>query len=154
MAHDWPGNVRELKNCLTRAMAFAEGDVLYAEDLVFDDAMLSSQLPWDSTEAQAYTQRPLEMPPQDIAQRPPERPAPSAQPVEKIANPRHELAIGLARAGGSFTRLDYQNALGDEVSQRTAQYDLQALVKSGVLRKTGKGPATHYSLAETNNGRN
>ena len=158
MAHDWPGNVRELKNCLTRAMAFAEGDVLYAEDLVFDDAMLSPQLNWDGADATAYMQRAQEMPPQDSvpqdnAKRPPERPAPSAQPQEKSGNPRHDLAMSLARAGGSFTRLDYQNALGAEVSQRTAQYDLHALVKAGVLRKTGKGPATQYSLADALGGR-
>ncbi len=35
LAYDWPGNVREVKNCITRAVAFAEGDTLYAEDLRF-----------------------------------------------------------------------------------------------------------------------
>jgi DNA-binding NtrC family response regulator len=32
-AHDWPGNVRELRNAIERAMLFAEGDRLGAEDL-------------------------------------------------------------------------------------------------------------------------
>ncbi|MDO9082138.1 MAG: sigma-54 dependent transcriptional regulator, partial [Humidesulfovibrio sp.] len=148
MAHHWPGNVRELKNCITRAMAFAEGDVLYAEDLVFDDAMLSPQAHWDVGAAPAYAPRPQENAPQDIAQRRPEAPPPQTLPPRKSGNPRHDIAMGLARAGGSFTRLDYQDALGADVSQRTAQYDLQTLVKNGLLRKSGKGPSTQYSLAE------
>ena len=148
MAHDWPGNVRELKNCITRAMAFAEGDVLYAEDLVFDDAMLSPQMHWDAGSVPAYAPRIQDGTPQGTAQRPPEPPQALAVSPWAGGNPRHAIAIGLARAGGSFTRLDYQDALGAGVSQRTAQYDLQALVKGGVLRKTGKGPATQYSLAE------
>jgi two-component system response regulator HydG len=149
MAHDWPGNVRELKNCITRAMAFAEGDVLYAEDLVFDDAMISPQVLWDAGDAHMYTPRAQGYPgAQGLAQGGPAPPPAPAAPAHKSSNARHDLALGLARAGASFTRLDYQNALGAEVSQRTAQYDLQALVKSGVLRKTGKGPATQYSLSE------
>jgi len=152
MGHNWPGNVRELKNCITRAMAFAEGEVIYAEDLLFDDAMLSSQAPRDAGEVQAYAPRHPEVAPtKDIAQERPQaplsEPKPSPAPPPKSGNPRHDIALGLARAGGSFTRLDYQNALGAEVSQRTAQYDLQAMVKAGLLRKTGKGPATQYSLA-------
>ena len=36
--YGWPGNVRELKNTLTRAMTFTEGDLIYAENIVFGDA--------------------------------------------------------------------------------------------------------------------
>ncbi|MBU1041938.1 MAG: sigma-54 dependent transcriptional regulator [Proteobacteria bacterium] len=174
MAHHWPGNVRELKNCITRALAFAEGDVLYAEDLVFDDAMISPQAPRDNG-AQAYAHRAQELEsqdnapqdkapqensarkralrdeaPRDVAQKRPDpqtaHPSPSPE-GSTGGNPRHDIAMELARAGGSFTRLDYQNALGADVSQRTAQYDLQTLVKNGLLRKSGKGPSTQYSLA-------
>lgn len=31
--HEWPGNVRELKNCIERAVIFAEGDSLTVQDL-------------------------------------------------------------------------------------------------------------------------
>ena len=160
MAHNWPGNVRELKNCITRALAFAEGDALYAEDLVFDDAGLNTQGQRENVDTAGLAQRPLETPgPAD--RRPgsrPDRPADSlggsaratppdaTAPEAKGGNPRQDIALGLARERGSFTRLDYQNALGSEVSQRTAQYDLQSLVKAGVLRKMGKGPSTQYSL--------
>jgi len=163
MAHTWPGNVRELKNCIIRALAFAEGEVLYAEDLVFDDAMLAPQLYWEGAEAPAFSGRqPEEMgaPAQPLAQSPTRDgqpmqpnsfPARAALPL-KGGNPRQDIALGLARTRGFFTRLDYQHALGAEVSQRTAQYDLQALVSRGVLRKSGKGPATQYSLADEGHG--
>ena len=35
-AHDWPGNVRELKNCLTRAMAFVDGDLILPQHIVLE----------------------------------------------------------------------------------------------------------------------
>lgn len=59
-----------------------------------------------------------------------------------------QVALQLARERGSFSRLDYQNAVGEGISQRTAQYDLQTLLKKGILRKTGRGPATQYLLAK------
>ncbi|NOY77926.1 MAG: AAA domain-containing protein [Calditrichaeota bacterium] len=34
LAYPWPGNVRELRNVLERAMIFAEGDVLEADDVL------------------------------------------------------------------------------------------------------------------------
>jgi DNA-binding NtrC family response regulator len=34
--HEWPGNVRELRNVIERAMLFARGDELRAEDLMLD----------------------------------------------------------------------------------------------------------------------
>lgn len=35
-AHDWPGNVREFKNCLTRAMAFVEGDIILRQHITLE----------------------------------------------------------------------------------------------------------------------
>jgi len=35
-AHDWPGNVREFKNCLTRAMAFVEGDIILKQHITLE----------------------------------------------------------------------------------------------------------------------
>ncbi|RDE05894.1 sigma-54 interaction domain-containing protein [Sphingomonas aracearum] len=36
LRHDWPGNVRELENVIQRALLFAAGDTIEAEDIVFD----------------------------------------------------------------------------------------------------------------------
>jgi transcriptional regulator with AAA-type ATPase domain len=36
MEHDWPGNVRELKNCITRAMAFMEGDLILRQHVLIE----------------------------------------------------------------------------------------------------------------------
>jgi len=169
MNYDWPGNVRELKNCITRALAFAEGDLLYAEDLFFDNApplsaatIGASATPIiPATEvlpgyvAKARTNgtvtgedvAPLREP--LGAEVPLQRPTQeSTQPDEGAkAADRLKLALQLAREQGSFTRLDYQTIVGTGISQRTAQYDLQLLVNRGRLRKTGKGPATRYLLS-------
>lgn len=158
MDHDWPGNVRELKNCITRALAFAEGDVLYAEDLMFDEDAtvpiktqrmgMNFDIPVQSRgsvlEESLYREE--ERTGNEPAQRPRHVEMPSE--VEPVGNKRAQLALRLAREKGTFSRLDYQNAVGAGISQRTAQYDLQALVKSGVLRKVGKGPSTLYLRQE------
>ena len=39
MEYDWPGNVRELKNTLTRALAFCEGGILFAQDIQLGHAI-------------------------------------------------------------------------------------------------------------------
>lgn len=35
-SYDWPGNVREFKNCLTRAMAFVEGDLILPQHITLE----------------------------------------------------------------------------------------------------------------------
>ncbi len=160
MAHDWPGNVRELKNCITRATAFAEGEVLYAEDLVFDDASVSPALLFGDG-AGAVPQSGLARHPAAMMNHGASREneaqeySPEAQRFEEgarepdpelLGNKRIQTALRLARERGSFSRLDYQRAVGADISQRTAQYDLQLLVKRGMLRKSGRGPATQYLL--------
>jgi len=157
--------VRELKNCITRATAFAEGEVLYAEDLVFDDASVSpislfgdsrplpAQLvfernaqaaePGPRREAETQEQQPAAPKPAALRR----SDAPAEPEPDQGGNVRQQVALRLARERGSFTRLDYQKAVGAGISQRTAQYDLQLLVRQGLLRKSGKGPATQYLLA-------
>ena len=41
--YNWPGNVRELKNCITRAVAMVESDVIQTEDIRLEEA--SDDLP-------------------------------------------------------------------------------------------------------------
>ena len=38
-AHDWPGNVRELKNCLARAMAFTDGDIILRHHIMLEQSV-------------------------------------------------------------------------------------------------------------------
>jgi transcriptional regulator of acetoin/glycerol metabolism len=40
LSHDWPGNVRELINRIRRGLVMAEGDVISAYELGFEDASI------------------------------------------------------------------------------------------------------------------
>jgi predicted HTH transcriptional regulator len=50
---------------------------------------------------------------------------------------------------GSITRHEYQTLIGGGLPPRTAIYDLHDLVRKGVIKKEGKGPATRYLLAQS-----
>ena len=61
-AHPWPGNVRELENCIERAVAMHDGEVLDAGDLLFDSLSAAQEAgaaaaaqaapgPWSPVEA-------------------------------------------------------------------------------------------------------
>jgi Fic family protein len=43
--------------------------------------------------------------------------------------------------------------VGEAISVRTAQYDLRDLVARGVLKKTGKGPASRYLVSSSGSAR-
>jgi transcriptional regulator with AAA-type ATPase domain len=45
MEYSWPGNVRELKNCITRAMAFMEGDIILRRHILLDFEFTSENSP-------------------------------------------------------------------------------------------------------------
>ena len=125
--HGWPGNVRELKNCIIRAAALAERELILAEDIHFED----------------------EMPGEPATGGPSQPPAtaeiePQALDAPLSARQRKALRTLLDRP--TFTRQDYQDAVGNDVPQRTAQHDLQDLVARGIVLKEGKGPATRYRL--------
>ncbi len=126
-AHPWPGNVRELKNCIIRAAALAERELILAEDIHFEDEAPQEQIPVPVTAA--------DPPPTE----------PSA--LEAPLNTRQRKALRSLLDRESFTRQDYQEAGGNGVPQRTAQHDLQDLVNRGIVRKEGRGPATRYRLA-------
>lgn len=121
--YDWTGNVRELQNCLTRAAVMAEHPVIQAEDIPIEVEA------WEP-------EGPL----------PPLGPTPAAGPAGLLHNlsKRQQKAFPLILARGRITRSDYQEIVGDNLPVRTAIYDLQDLVKKGVLKKTGSGPATCY----------
>lgn len=44
-SYDWPGNVREFKNCVTRAMAFVEGDLILPQHITLERDAYSTYAP-------------------------------------------------------------------------------------------------------------
>ena len=145
MRHDWPGNIRELKNCLVRSVAFAEGDLLLAEHILFDERSGDAER---SVEQRVHPVKTLPLP----AMEGPAAPAavPSAKEgweegvMPKGLNPRQRSAWPVIVREGGISRGAYQDAVGEAISVRTAQYDLRDLVAKGLLQKTGRGPASRY----------
>ncbi|MEJ5366663.1 MAG: hypothetical protein WHS86_16330, partial [Desulfosoma sp.] len=68
----------------------------------------------------------------------------NALPVELNERQRKALVVLLQR--GHITRAEYQEVVGGSVAPRTALNDLQDMVAKGVLKKTGRGPATRYKV--------
>ena len=124
--YDWPGNVRELQNCLTRALVMTEGQLIHSEEI------------------------PLDVPGWDVEHMPAVGNSAAEIPVLSSVdlNPRQQKALTAIRSQGRITRSQYQEVIGGNLPTRTAIYDLQDLVSKGILKKTGKGPATHYVLSE------
>jgi DNA-binding NtrC family response regulator len=123
--------VRELQNCITRAVVMAERPIIQAEDIPLDvgdwDAEAGGSIP-------AAAGGSAEAGGPDIG-----------------LNHRQRKAWPTILAQGRITRSQYQEIIGGNLPTRTAIYDLQDLVNKGVLKKTGKGPATHYVLTEKAN---
>lgn len=128
MRYGWPGNVRELQNCITRAVVMAERPVIQAEDIPLDLG------DWDADAGGA------ELPEAAGTARP-------AGPAVEL-NHRQRKAWTAIQAQGRITRSQYQEIIGGNLPTRTAIYDLQDLVSKGILKKTGRGPATYYVLSE------
>jgi DNA-binding NtrC family response regulator len=126
MRYDWPGNVRELQNCITRASVMAESPLIQAEDI------------------------PLEVEGWETEFEAPPTAAEGARSDESALslNIRQRKAYPAILSKGRVSRSQYQEIIGGNLPTRTAIYDLQDLVSKGVLKKTGRGPATHYILAE------
>jgi DNA-binding NtrC family response regulator len=143
MNYDWPGNIRELKNCITRSLAFADGDILLAEHILFDER--SGESPISSTGMKRSEARQL----------PTSGPTPTPLvPTDFDLDPQLDFAVELNHRqrkawpaimkNGVISRGEYQMAVGEAISVRTAQYDLHDFVAKGLLEKTGSGPASRY----------
>ena len=145
MRHDWPGNIRELKNCLVRSVAFAEGDLLLAEHILFDERRGDSER---SGEQPVHPVKTLPLPamegPAAPAAVPPAKEGREEGTMPEGLNPRQRSAWPVIVREGGISRGAYQDAVGEAISVRTAQYDLRDLVAKGVLQKTGRGPASRY----------
>ena len=154
--YHWPGNVRELQNCLTRALAFCENGLIFAENIQLGPDTLPGDIArpergkLSCPPARADSRQPHGEA-AETAESPVAQPVPAesedqgAMPVAEDAQPR--LNARLARLLpqivelGSISRQEYQDMAGKDISMRTAQYDLQILVRLGLVRREGRGPA-------------
>lgn len=157
--YHWPGNVRELQNCLTRALAFCENGLIFAENIQLGPDTLPGDIArpergkLSCPPARADSRRPHGEA-AETAESPVAQPVPAesedqgAMPAAEDAQPR--LNARLARLLpqivelGSISRQEYQDMAGKDISMRTAQYDLQILVRLGLVRREGRGPAQRY----------
>ncbi len=133
-AYDWPGNVRELMNCVTRTVAMVTGGTIHAEDIRLGG---NDQARPPKKEAPQPRLRGLG----EIPSRP------QGTGLEMELNQRQRKALPFIIQNGGITRVEYQRIVGNDLPSRTAVYDLHDLVKKGILRRVGKGPATRYHLA-------
>ena len=157
--YHWPGNVRELQNCLARALAFCENGLIFAENIQLGPDTLPGDIArpergkLSCPPARADSRQPHGEA-AETAESPVAQPVPAesedqgAMPATEDAQPR--LNARLARLLpqivelGSISRQEYQDMSGKDISMRTAQYDLQILVRLGLVRREGRGPAQRY----------
>lgn len=157
--YHWPGNVRELLNCLARALAFCENGLIFAENIQLGPDTLPGDIArpergkLSCPPARADSRQPHGEA-AETAESPVAQPVPAesedqgAMPAAEDAQPR--LNARLARLLpqivelGSISRQEYQDMSGKDISMRTAQYDLQILVRLGLVRREGRGPAQRY----------
>ncbi len=157
MAHLWPGNVRELENRLTRAVAMAEGSLIHAFDLEMDrDPLMNGSDSVDTlegvleTRAKGTSADGGELDAARFDEGKTNEPKPSSKGGSSSAvveiNERQRKALGAILERGHLTRAEYQEIVRGGIAPRTALSDLQDLVAKGLLKKTGRGPATRYRL--------
>ncbi len=134
--YHWPGNVRELANCVTRAVAMTEGNLIQAQDVKLAGEVRAGGARKGVAETAS---RPMDS----------QTPLAGDWGVESSLNERQRKALPVISRQGRISRSGYQRAVGHNLPSRTALYDLQDLVKKGILRKAGRGPATFYYLAKS-----
>ncbi|WP_051261743.1 sigma 54-interacting transcriptional regulator [Desulfovibrio inopinatus] len=156
-SYDWPGNIRELVNCITRAVIMVEGPVIQAQDIHLEDGAFPEPLPLSTLPI------PLDRSATPTSEKdtsspiPPLGPPPASQKSDEVRsvksgpsglglNERQLKAHSYLIRSGSISRSEYQELIGGKLSARTAIYDLNDMVKKGLLSKVGSGPATRYEL--------
>jgi DNA-binding NtrC family response regulator len=145
--YDWPGNIRELKNCITRSLAFADGDLLSASHILFDERVGEHVEPIETSGRPTASVAVVPETDTDAV----DSGAASAvntggQGHDRLVelNDRQRKAWPIIAKNSGITRIEYQAAAGEAISIRTAQYDLQDLTAKGLLTKTGRGPSSRY----------
>lgn len=138
----WPGNVRQLRNCLIRALAFCENGIIQAENIQLEILPLQSDdlPPAPAGNGGAPT------PPSENPASPPQGGEKVEENIDGDLPPRIAAVLPRMAAAGRVSRQEYQALAGENISMRTAQYDLQLLQKLGLVEKQGRGPAQRYVL--------
>jgi DNA-binding NtrC family response regulator len=156
--YHWPGNIRELVNAITRAAVMAESDVIQATDIRLEQEAVpeTEEAALAVAEEAVFVLGPLDEQSPAPARSGPEEPAPEAPPAPRgparapareaasRLNERQRKAYPEILRRGEISRQAYQDLVGGGLPARTAIYDLQDMVKKGLLVKTGRGPATRY----------
>lgn len=139
LEYPWPGNVRELENVIERAVILCNGERISPKDLPPEIRGARGPHPADEEEDVAPLPHvtPDEMPP--------------LSPGERLGDsglrPRQLKALEFIRNNGFITN-KYYSRLND-ISERQALRELNELVDSGTLKRTGKGRACRYILDES-----
>ncbi len=134
-SYDWPGNVRELMNCVTRSVAMAEGRLILDDDIRLGEV---EPIRFPRKTVEGYQSQAVR----------PELPTQESEAIPLELNARQKRAFPFILRKGEITRSEYQDVAGNNLPSRTALYDLHDLVKRGLLKKIGRGPATRYYLAK------
>ena len=135
-----------MEHCLTRSLAFVDGDTLLAEHILFNEPVFDGANSAPAQDERVGTRAPG----RDQTSFPPEQEG-APQPLEKDLdglNERQQTVWTLIVQQGSISRGEYQEALDNTISVRTAQYDLYDFVSRGLLVKSGRGPSCRYNLID------
>lgn len=160
LQYDWPGNVREFRNCLTRAVAFVDGDIILSRHIALEYNSYGVAPHVEAEEAPIAETVRFHSEPSFAGEKnlsgektggvTLEESSPPAGFDEKLfsekMNRRQRQAIWIIIRQGGITRSRYEEVVGQSVSARTAQNDLKQLVEWHVLERKGAGPATYYVL--------
>jgi DNA-binding NtrC family response regulator len=154
--YSWPGNVRELKNCVTNALTFCEGGILLAEDIrIGAEVGAPVKIPDGAQHTEIPAERfrePLPLKSGEPETKRAEEDAVADTALTGRLNHRQRRSFPLITARGGVSRNEYQIMVEENISVRTALYDLQTFVELGILRKEGRGPALRYVVVRKETG--
>ncbi|MEW5909401.1 MAG: sigma 54-interacting transcriptional regulator, partial [Thermodesulfobacteriota bacterium] len=144
--YPWPGNVRELMNVITRAVVMTENKIIQADDIDLEGTapvrLIGPKPILFASRVDAPT-IPNDERVRNLKNDSSEYPY-LQEDLKSRLNPRQLTAFWIILKEKEITRSRYQEIIGENLPSRTAIYDLQDLVKKGLLKKVGQGPATRY----------
>jgi two-component system, NtrC family, response regulator len=137
--YHWPGNVRELENVIERSIILCSDDQIGAKDLP-SEVREPGQQAKEVTDADLCiggleARLGMPMPPLDPGERNP----------HSGMRPRQLRAMEFIKSHGFITNKYYSQLSG--ISERQALRELNEMVDSGILTRTGKGRACRYVMS-------